>query len=232
MHYYQFNIGDYKSHTAHLDPIEDIAYRRMLDWYYLHEKPLPKKTEEIARLINMRTHCDSIATVLNEFFIFDKSAKAWRNKRADESIESYNQKSEKARNSAKARWDRVSDDANAMRTHSERNANHKPLTNNHKPLTIPPDINPTSWMEFEQHRKEMRQPLSDLARTKAQNLIKELSFEEQAKVIDNTIQNRWKGLFPQKLNGKGNETNHRPHQSHHANVVKTLRKRIAESGDP
>jgi hypothetical protein len=38
----------------------------------------------------------------------------------------YKEKSEKARNSAKARWN----NANAMRTHSECNANQEPITNN------------------------------------------------------------------------------------------------------
>ncbi|MCP4984979.1 MAG: YdaU family protein, partial [Colwellia sp.] len=47
MHYYQFNIGDYTSHTSHLDPLEDIAYRRMLDWVYLHESPLPLSVKQI-----------------------------------------------------------------------------------------------------------------------------------------------------------------------------------------
>ena len=39
MHYYSFNIGDYASHTRHLTAIEDLAYRRLLDLYYLHEQP-------------------------------------------------------------------------------------------------------------------------------------------------------------------------------------------------
>lgn len=67
MHYYQFNIGDYASHTAHLDPIEDIAYRRMLDWCYTHEVSLPEDVESIARLIRMRDHGSAIRDVLNEF---------------------------------------------------------------------------------------------------------------------------------------------------------------------
>ncbi|NDH69342.1 MAG: DUF1376 domain-containing protein, partial [Gammaproteobacteria bacterium] len=33
MHYYQFHIGDYKSHTHHLSLLEDLAYRRLLDFY-------------------------------------------------------------------------------------------------------------------------------------------------------------------------------------------------------
>jgi uncharacterized protein YdaU (DUF1376 family) len=48
MHYYQFNIGDYQSHTAHLTDMEDLAYRRLLDWYYLHELSIPLDLTEVA----------------------------------------------------------------------------------------------------------------------------------------------------------------------------------------
>ena len=119
MHYYQFNIGDYKSHTEHLAELEDLAYRRMLDWYYLHETPLPLETFEIARLIRMRTHTDCIAVVLQEFFI--RTETGWANHRADQEIAKAGEKSSKARESAKARWCKQKD-ANAMRTHSESNA--------------------------------------------------------------------------------------------------------------
>jgi len=232
MHYYKFNIGDYKSHTSHLDPIEDIAYRRMIDWLYLHEKPLPPTPNEVARLIDMRSHSDSIAVVLNEFFIRDfsraKETKGWTHKRISNDIDLYHEKSQKAVKSAKARWDAVSDDANALRTECDGNANHKPLTTNHKPLNIPQDINPTSWKEFEDHRKQMRKPLSDLARTKAMNVIKEFTFDQQAAIIDKSIQSRWAGLFPEKSYEKNQPTN-RPAESHHAGVVRMLRTRIETS---
>jgi hypothetical protein len=65
MHYYQFNIKDYKSHTDHLDLYEDLAYRRMLDWCYLHERPLPADETEVARLICQRMHCNRIERVLH-----------------------------------------------------------------------------------------------------------------------------------------------------------------------
>jgi uncharacterized protein YdaU (DUF1376 family) len=42
VNFYSFHIGDYAAHTRHLTPIEDIAYRRMLDLYYTSEKPLPR----------------------------------------------------------------------------------------------------------------------------------------------------------------------------------------------
>ena len=126
MHYYQFNIGDYQSHTSHLTDIEDLAYRRMLDWCYLHEKPLPKDIDEIARLIRMRTHSDCIAVVLREFFIDTKEG--YVSDRVMHEIAQVNIKSDKAKASAKVRWsNKINDlpsDANGMRTHSERNATH------------------------------------------------------------------------------------------------------------
>lgn len=132
MHYYQFNIGDYAAHTAHLDEIEDLAYRRMLDYCYLNECGLPETVEEIARVIRMRTHCERIANVLLEFFTLHCD-NTYRHKRVEKEIEAFREKSKKASESARKRW--KNDDANALRTECEGNANHKPITNNHKPIT-------------------------------------------------------------------------------------------------
>ena len=119
MHYYQFNIGDYQSHTAHLTDLEDLAYRRMLDWCYLHEKPLPIDPEEIARLVRMRTHSDCIAVVLREYF--KKAENGWISLRVLEEIARVGVKSDKAAESAKARWSKVKY-ANALQAQSEGNA--------------------------------------------------------------------------------------------------------------
>jgi uncharacterized protein YdaU (DUF1376 family) len=132
MHYYQFNIKDYKAHTDHLSLMEDLAFRRMLDWVYLHEKPLPINTTEIAKRILMPTHSESIEFVLNEFFELVEDG--YVNLTATDNIDSFKAKSEKATKSANMRWNKKPD-ANDMRTHSEGNANHKPLTTNNKPLT-------------------------------------------------------------------------------------------------
>jgi uncharacterized protein YdaU (DUF1376 family) len=119
MHYYQFNIGDYHSHTLHLSEIEDLTYRRLLDWYYLHESPIPNDLNEVARQIRMRSHSDCITTVLLEYF--ERTPDGWVHHRADKEIEKVGEKSTKASKSAKARWDKVKD-ANALPTQSERNA--------------------------------------------------------------------------------------------------------------
>ena len=121
MHYYQFNIGDYKSHTEHLSEMEDLTYRRLLDWYYLHESPIPLDLTETARQIRMRSHSDCIASVLQEYF--ERTDEGWVNHRADKEIAKVGEKSEKASASAKARWNKAKD-ANALRTQSEGNATH------------------------------------------------------------------------------------------------------------
>lgn len=139
MHYYKFNIGDYASHTQHLDPIEDIAYRRMLDWLYLNEMPLPLDVEDIARLIRMRTHSECIAIVLREFF--QSHSDGYTHVRVDKELAVYQERSDKAKKSAEARWKKNpapakdSYDANALRNECEGNAKHKPLTTNHKTVT-------------------------------------------------------------------------------------------------
>lgn len=135
MHYYQFNIGDYQSHTAHLEPLEDLAYRRLLDWCYLHERPLPADIEQVSKLIRMRSHTECIADVLREFF--DLTPDGWWKERISKEIEKTGEKSRKASESAKARWQKEKSDANALPTQSERNATQDtlPKTQNTKPKT-------------------------------------------------------------------------------------------------
>jgi uncharacterized protein YdaU (DUF1376 family) len=119
MHYYQFNIGDYKSHTEHLSEMEDLAYRRLLDWYYLHEKPIPLDSKETARQIRMRSHNDCIALVLQEYF--ERTEDGWIHHRANAEIFKAGDKSQKASASAKIRWHKNSD-ADALQSQSESNA--------------------------------------------------------------------------------------------------------------
>ena len=88
----------------------------MLDWYYLHENPLPSDIQEIARQIRMRTHSDCIASVLSEFF--EKTDLGWVHHRANKELAKASEKSEKASQSAKIKWQKQKD-ANAMRTHSD-----------------------------------------------------------------------------------------------------------------
>jgi uncharacterized protein YdaU (DUF1376 family) len=126
MHYYQFHIGDYKSHTHHLSHYEDLAYRRLLDFYFLHEQPI--KHRDIARQIGMRDHEEDVMTVLNEFFI--STPEGFVNPRADKEIKQYKEFSAAGKRGAAKRWSKP--------PHGEANSppNATPIaTNNHKPIT-------------------------------------------------------------------------------------------------
>ena len=144
MHYYQFNIGDYMSHTKGLTLLEDLAYRRMLDEYYLHESPLPLSISEIARQIGLPEKKEEVAYVLSKFFV--ETEKGYINARAQKEIKKYKanqrKKSEAGKLSGKARRNKsigVEQTLNTCSTNDELNINHKPITNNHKPLTIVKD---------------------------------------------------------------------------------------------
>jgi len=168
MHYYQFNIGDYNSHTMHLSEIEDLTYRRLLDWYYLHESPIPLDLNEVSRQIRMRSHSDCIATVLQEFF--ERTADGWIHHRANKEIEKVGDKSQKASASAKARWNKVSD-ANALPTQSECNAtqNTEHITQDtvHKKratsVAPPEGVSDSVWQEFKSLRKAKKAPITQRA---------------------------------------------------------------------
>ena len=137
MHYYTFNIGDFMKDSAHLTLEEEGIYRRLIDLYYTTEKPISLDIKSVSRSIRARGSEDAIASILEEFF--SKTEKGFKQKRIEQELKKYREKSQKAANSAKARWDKASKESerstNAMRTHSEGNANHKPITNNHKPIT-------------------------------------------------------------------------------------------------
>ena len=68
-----------------------------------------------------------------------------------------------------------------------------------KEFVLPETVDPNVWAEFEQHRREIRKPLTKLSRTKASNLLKVLTPKEQQEVLDISITSGWTGLFPNKI---------------------------------
>jgi uncharacterized protein YdaU (DUF1376 family) len=126
MHYYQFHIGDYMSHTRHLSLFEDLAYRRLLDFYFLHEQPI--KHRDVARQIGMRDHEEDVLTVLNEYFL--STPEGFVNPRADKEIKQYKEFSAAGKRGAAKRWG-TPPDGEAISP-----PNATPIaTNNHKPIT-------------------------------------------------------------------------------------------------
>ena len=125
MHYYQFNIGDYASHTRHLTNLEDLAYRRLLDAYYLQEHPLSVGITSVARQINMREYETEVKAVLEEFFTL--TDEGWFHQRVDNEIKHFQAKRQQASNAGKASAERRN---NIRSTDVQPTNNHKPITNN------------------------------------------------------------------------------------------------------
>jgi uncharacterized protein YdaU (DUF1376 family) len=132
MHYYQFHIGDYKSHTHHLSLLEDLAYRRLLDFYFLHEKPI--KHRDVARQIGMREHEEDVMTVLNEFFISTEDG--FVSPRADKEIKQYKEFAEAGKRGAAKRWGTPPNGEAISPPNATPIAtiNQEPITTNHKPI--------------------------------------------------------------------------------------------------
>ena len=120
MYFYSFHIGDYSSHTRHLSPIEDIAYRRLLDLAYSIEKPIKNEIRDISRLINLRDYQQEILDVLDEFW--ELTDEGWINNRVLKEIVLCGKKSEKAALSAKSRWDAIKRERNANASVNHANA--------------------------------------------------------------------------------------------------------------
>lgn len=137
MRYYQFHIGDYASHTRHLNYTEDLAYRRLLDFYYLHEQPI--KQREIARQIGMRDCEQEVLSVLEEFFV--STDVGYINPRADREIEAYKAMKDAGKRGAEKRWGQdksTTSDAPPIATPYPPNShpNDTPIaTINHEPVT-------------------------------------------------------------------------------------------------
>jgi len=140
MHYYQFHIGDYKSHTHHLSLIEDLAYRRLLDHYYLHEAPI--KQRDIARQIGMRDYEQEVLTILDEFFV--SAEDGFIHPRADAEIAKFKEFAEAGKRGAAKRWAKAGDGEanNPPNAPPIATINHKPITNNQDTYICPPTGEP------------------------------------------------------------------------------------------
>lgn len=139
MHYYKFNIADYRKDTAHLSRLEHSIYRDLIDWYYLDEAPIPEETQTVSRRLRLVTQEEATAlnSVLNDFFYFKNG---WHHKRIDMEIAEYNELCKKNKDNGKAggrpKKTQTVSSGNPDETDSKpnRNPNHKPV--NHKPVNI------------------------------------------------------------------------------------------------
>ena len=169
MHYYQFNIADYRKDTIHLTRIEHSIYRDLIDWYYLEETPIPTETQSVIR--RLRLGCEMEATALKNVLqdFFSQESDGFHHKRIDLDIAEYHAQCDKNRSNGlkggRPKGKRTQSVASrlpvATQTDATANPNHKPLTTNHKPnnrdirpsIAKPDDVDQQTWDDWNQLRK-------------------------------------------------------------------------------
>lgn len=143
MHYYKFNIADYRKDTTHLNPTEHYIYRSLIDWYYLDEHPIPKETQLVIRRLSLGFDMvNLVENVLNDFF--ELKEKGYVHNRIEVEILEFHAKAGKNKENGKlggrpAKSSTAQDKTQLVNyknpNESELNLNHKPITINHKLLT-------------------------------------------------------------------------------------------------
>ena len=173
MHFYSFNIGDYISHTKHLSDLEDLAYRRLLDLYYLHERTLNEDVSLVARKINMKDNVPEVKVVLEEFFKLEVGI-GWTNPRADEEIQKYQSKIQSAIRAGKAS---ALARSNASSTVVQPNKKQETLNKKQETnIKRPRNVSKKTWDDFLVHRKNKKAPLTETALKGIKNEVKKTSI--------------------------------------------------------
>tara|TARA_R110002110_G_scaffold415835_1_gene657194 strand:+ start:21292 stop:22050 length:759 start_codon:yes stop_codon:yes gene_type:complete len=228
MNYYQFHIADWALHTSHLSLEEEGIYRRLLDYYYDTESPIPTETQPVIRRLRLRGYEETVLEILQEFFVLEDDG--WHNLRADSEIATYNAKAEQARtNGKKGGRPKKNKDLphdNQEKTQpvisgnpekSESKANQEPRTINREPkkkgagkpspfradrVDLPAGVDTEAWAEWCKSRSSRRKPISEQAAKKQIGLLLQHPPAVQRQIIESSIANDYQGLFPPKGGGR------------------------------
>ena len=138
MNYYEHHLGDFMRDTAHLTMLEEGAYRRLLDLYYIREQALPDDRPMLYRLTRAHTSADRKAIdAVIVFFFFPKSG-FLHQRRVDFEIARFQDKREKAKASSilgvRARQRAANGDRTVTGRSTGRSSNDQP---NGLPLQTP-----------------------------------------------------------------------------------------------
>jgi uncharacterized protein YdaU (DUF1376 family) len=168
MHYYKFNIADYRKDTGHLSTIEHGIYRQLIDWYYLDEQPIPEETQVVIRRLRLGSdEVNFLRNVLDDFFVLGKTG--YTHKRIEVEIKDYQEQVEKNKNNGKlgGRPKKTQVVMSGLPDESQNNPNQEPLTTNHKPkresatsVACPPDVSQQIWNDWVALRKSKKAPIT------------------------------------------------------------------------
>jgi len=101
--YMPWNVVDYRAATGNLSDMEDLLYRRLLEEYWLTQKPLPDDEKQLAHLARMGLL--KFRKLFKRVRVFFSSNDGLLyNKRSEEELTIASEKTQKAAESANQRW--------------------------------------------------------------------------------------------------------------------------------
>ena len=195
MHYFQFEIKEWVSNTAHLSLEEEAIYLRLVNFYYDSEKPIPSDIEMISRKLRI-ANIQMTYAILHEFFTECESG--FVHDRCNLEIAKYHAKSEQASRAGKASAEKR---FNSRSTAVQPIINQESLIINHKSiikkqtkaLPTPAGVSSDLWDDFLIYRKRLKAPVTDrvLAR-----LIKEADLAKMPldQVLETIIFKGWRSF--------------------------------------
>lgn len=175
MHYYQFNIADYRKDTSHLTPIEHYIYRTLIDWYYLDELPIPTHAPSVLRRLCLSAEYEpQLLNVLNDFFTLQDS---WYHLRIEDEITAYKAQIEHASKAGKAsavarrnkKQTQIEHPLNDCSTTVQPTNNQKPITNNQiktssaTKVACPAGVSLNIWNDYLTLRRSKKLPITETA---------------------------------------------------------------------
>ena len=77
----------------------------------------------------------------------------------------------------------------------------------------------SAFLDFIEHRKQLKKPMTELATTKAVNKLNKFGTEDAIKMIENSIEGGWSGLFELKQEQKKKTEDSRYHIDKQGNRI-------------
>jgi len=199
VNYYTYHIGDYRTATAHLSLDEDATYKRLLDYQYDKECPIPDDPAVMAR--RLRSSEKLVSAMLSEFFTL--TDQGWVNLRVWNEVGKHQEFIDKQKHNGRK--------GGRQKTQTEPTANPTPtlpIPNTYIPIlkkainfeklpeTLKTDEFQEAWKRFVAYRQERKKTIYQSSMEAKWLQMESWGSDMAVQSIENTIANGWQGIFP------------------------------------
>lgn len=225
-YWYAWKPAAFRKATRHLTALQRGIYRDLIDEYMETREPLPASDVALANIARISveewTH---VKKEILEFYTESggKLFHVFCNETLDEQDDKARVRSKASKKAASKRWEhkRKPKMPDASQAQCEPDANGMPqnaigeerIGKEEETPLVPLGISQQLWQEYKTHRTQKRDTLTDIAETRALRKLERLKAEghDPSRVIEQSLENGWTGLFEIKTEGKNHEKTNRSH---------------------